>query len=172
MIVDSPLITNLALGVDRRIPQDGDAQLVLPPTLNAVTEFLQPTLIDVSVAVLQFGSFVETNTFVRTNAAALISTLALLSKGLWRITYNCYWWWNYTGAVAGADFSAVRLKNTATGILSEIAFSYPLIDTAQNQIVQHQYLLNDNATIELSMPLNGVGETLIVRIGLNCEKVL
>jgi len=159
MIVDSPLVIELARGQEKRIIEAGDAQLIVPPVLNTSMELVQPTLFNPgALTAVRVGSMSEVST-TRTNQAAASTTFMTLQPGVYNLQLFLSARFNYSTLPNATPDVSIRLVNAGGSIVRVLGFH------AANGIsaalpVQLEVNLIDVTTVELRTELNGVGQTL------------
>lgn len=165
MIIDSPVIANLALGADRVIPTEGDAQLIVLSTLSPVIEPIQiHNVATLSTDLANTSRLIEYSAN-RINQAALTDPFLFLPRGLYSIEMNCSARSNFVpGALT--DFLGFQLVyQTFTVSLASLMLN---IGTGQLNI-RSTLLLASQATLQFLIPAtNAVAtNTIQVRAGIN-----
>jgi hypothetical protein len=83
MIIDSPSVTEIGLGTDRRIPQPGDNQVVIPPMILPTIRPLQPVQFSATSDLPNRVSFITDFLFNDNNAAQQDDDIVTLAPGYW-----------------------------------------------------------------------------------------
>jgi len=119
MIVDSPLTFGLTVGADRRIPQEDDARVLVPPVISAVALMAQiHTSSTVALTPLEQSLLIDRSD-VRTNQAGLVTNFITLSQGLWELELNMASTFNFTPVPPNATSNRLRItyKGVTTGLI-------------------------------------------------------
>jgi hypothetical protein len=171
LIIDGPITYDLTVGSDRRIPQDGDAQIQVPPSVLPVVLALRKTTFKNS-----FGNAVPVSSLLvqadvsRVNQAALTQTLTTLAVGLWELELTLATQFNYLSAVGtlnGAHIQLVDAVGTTIRLLSRFANVGTFTDFNRVRL-----LFDQQATLNLEANLTGVGQNLDARACVNCIRIL
>lgn len=169
MIVTTPNTFNLTIGAPGRIPEESDAQVIVPGTIMPVAYSLRPHIGGFQSAVeLNESSMIETSNS-RTNQAATTIAFALLGKGLWELECTLATVYNYVGTVAA--FNGVALQITYGGQIRNTIKRLSAIGSFvdRNNL---KLLLLGQATLSLDLPLTGAGQSLDTVLMINCVRVL
>lgn len=169
MILDTPIITELAGGAGRIIPQDGDAQIYVPPALQPVTEILRPHSVLLSLTVPQVLSFISETAVSRTNQAQATFTMGLLGPGLWDLEITLATWFNFASVAAG--FNHVTVQFVIGALTTRMLAQFAVIGAQTNRTKQ-RLLLRDNCTVQLNTTITGVGQSLDTLASLNAVRIL
>lgn len=172
MILDSPALVSLPVGIDRVIPQDGDSQVVIPSIISATLEpigplnrFLAPNLLTP-----QNASFLTESNFTRTNQVAATSLLAMLARGLWELFISMTVRFNYTGITGPADVG-LTLRNEAD-TQSQFFWGCYADNLSSQFEVRRRLLIADTTRVALRFEANGVGQTMTVQACLWGNRLL
>jgi hypothetical protein len=169
VIVDSPLLLDLGLGVDRVIPEADDARVQIPSTLNPVIVPLIAHDINTLVGATLRGSAILNMLFAKVNQAGADDAIVILPKGLWTIHWEIDVATNFTQPVAQSQgFCRLSLNYQGQTIaLVPIHVRAALLNHLSGTM---RLLLKANATLQFSYNLTGVGENLDVSVALQIEK--
>lgn len=173
MIIDSPGILQLAVGTDKRIPEVGDNQIVLPATILPVITPTQIIRAAQSSTEIQRTSFVASTSDTRTNQAANVLTLCTVEKGLWDFVFTLTTRANYISAalVNGADLSwnnglfSIQLINV-------LPVGTATVPDSKVTILPIRMLLGEQITFELRTGLTGVGATMESQLRVIANRIL
>lgn len=169
MIVDGTNNMDLAIGQDRRIPQDGDAQIVIPGTINPVLLTLFPHGLGPGAATILNRSAAYSAQQTRTNQAANLLPFATLAKGLYEFEMQMITAFNY--AAAAASFLGCQLMLGYLGVnvelMRRIASNGSFVDYNRMRM-----LLTAQATLNINTDLTGVGQTADCAVIINVIRVL
>jgi hypothetical protein len=155
LIIDSPILLSLPLGVDRIVPQQGDAQVEIPSTITPVIDVMLPTDVVSNNAVVFNNSFVLQSELNLTGVGAGTTVLITLARGYYNLKING--WSSYYFAAAGP------LKSWWL-TLDYQGFSIILISgggfTHNNEYFNCEVpiLLRGSATLTLRNPIIAAGE--------------
>lgn len=176
MRIDTPLTTDLGLGVDRRIIDPSDSVVDIESKVAANVPIMTVT---------QYGSLVSTSKLTSsglvsaeanfTNTGAAPDTLLVtLTKGLWTI-YPSLW---YTADIATAMaqtqrvlFKAVDSISGGAGVLGMIG----LLTGVQGfnpTFNPWRLLMRNDWTLKMDVPATAVGDKLFLWLAFNCVKEL
>lgn len=171
VIFDAPFISDLAVGSDRVIPTEGDAQLFMPPVLQPVVEPLRSHVVsNLSTDIANVSRISERqNTYL--NQAATSDALITLPKGLYELEISIS---------AHANFTTLVLGNSVTIDLVYQGFTITLFalklaaNNPQNFNFTRRLLLITEGLLEVRVPsTNAVATNSIAyEIGLNVIRIL
>ena len=170
MISDTPVVPEMLQGVERRIIQDGDVQLVVPPTLSLTAE-VTSTLLNTQFAgpVLRQSGMLFLNTS-RTNQAGVNTPIFTLAKGLWRLEFDIAVSFNWATAVAAFTGAAVVGTYQSGQVLvfwSRLASIGSFTDHRTYKV-----LLNANMIIGQSIDVTGVGQSTDFTLSCYADRML
>lgn len=169
MKIDTPLTFGLTVGQDRRIPQDGDAQVEVPPMVLPVALMIHPTSFVVGGGIVQGSSIVDIF-LTLTNGVAVQSNMFILAPGLWELELTLASVFNYNAPLGQADGAEITMEYQNSGniqILERIAAIGSFTDYNRLRV-----LLTSNAVIALLLDGNGVGQTVTARGTVNAIRIL
>jgi len=169
MIVDKALTFDLTIGVDKRIPVDGDAQVQVPALVMPVCLMIQPTRVSSAAGVETTSHLAES---LLTRAASLPSTsttVTTLAAGLWELELSLASWFDFQNTVG------LFLRNVIE--LSYQGFTITLVArlVAPGSFTDYQrlrLLLSSNAGIIHRVPATGVAQTLDSEMMVNAIRIL
>jgi uncharacterized protein YfaA (DUF2138 family) len=171
MIVDTPFLSNLAIGADRVIPQDSDGQVIIPFIVNPViTPLFQTNISNLSSDTARGESKLAQLTRTNTNLAAESRGIIIIGKGLYTLQYNLAARSNFSDTVLS---SAIALTMIYQGFT--IAFANLMLASETGTLEGSRYLLlNGDANIQVSIPrTNAVAtDTIALAISVNVMKHL
>ena len=172
MLLDQGVVYDLTLGSERRIPQDGDAQLTVPPTIIPVALALRPTVIKSQPPnPTENGSLLFQFFIARLNQGAVTNTIATLPKGLWEFECVQSCAFDYAAAFPLTNASGCEIQ--LAGSLATVALlsRFPTIG-AFVDYNRLRVLLSEQATIQSSVPITGAAQNLAQKISVNCIRIL
>jgi len=167
--VDGPNVIDLALGADRRIPEEGDAQITIPSLIMPVLLQLKPTRFVQLAVTLQRDSALASLFDSRTNQAQISRDVINIDKGLWEFEISMATSCNFA-YVANSDF----------GVSCDLAyagFTIPLLKRFFsignfNDYNRLRLLLVEPAKIQSNISLTGVGQSADMRLTVNAIRIL
>jgi len=172
MIVDQPITADLTLGADRRIVQDGDTQLVVPPVITPVVLSLRPT----SLVQQPVGPAIDdSRTFhffaARVNQAALSSPTVVLNKGLWELEFTMATSFDYTAAPPLATLSGAEIQlGTALATVSLLT-RFPQIGSFTD-FGRCRVLLREATTVFVFTPASGAAQNIAQKACVNAIRII
>ena len=172
MIVDGVNVMDLALGADRRIVEDGDAQLVIPSTIIPVLLNARPHSPAPTLATTVFQGSVLARDAETINGPAQGDTafnLMLLDRGLWELEYSMASLFDFTTTPAGP--SRNRLRITYQGITLDLLARYAQIGSF-NDFGRSRLLLSSSAQISQVVGFTGAGQNDLVHCSVNAIRIL
>lgn len=169
MIVDQGLTFDLTIGTTKRIPQDGDAQVVVPPMVMPIALMIQPTRV-ASSAALQVSSHIAESLITRAASQATSpNTMTTLSPGLWELEMTLANWFdfqNVQGAFTRTTLELIYQGFTIT-LLSRFAAPGSFTDFQRLRL-----LLTSNADLVHRAPGTLALQTLDTEATLNAIRIL
>ena len=168
MIIDGLNVIDLAIGADRRIIEEGDAQLRVPSVIAPVLLNLRPTVDLWSNSAEQAGSVFGQIEGSRSNQAQSDLAFMTLAKGLWELEFTLSTLFSYT--MVGPGNAGVDLKINYIST-TRVLRRYPQIGSFVD-FQRMRVLLIKPASIILGMPANGVGQVLDASATLNAVRVI
>lgn len=169
MIIDTPTVVDVAVGVDRRIMQQGDAQILLKPEVELGVVMLKTTRSVRDSTIVQNESAFLHLTQLRVNQAALTTPIMLLAKGLWTIEMTLTTKFNW--AVAAGTLGGVKAEMVYSGDTNTLIMHVATIGMFTNQVI-YNFLLNENATLQLTTDITSVGQNSDARVSVNAVRHL
>jgi len=171
VIVDSPIIPDLCRGTDRTIPQDGDAQVLVPPMIQPIIDTMLPHHFTIANNILAERSATGNFQFTRTNLGSLSGVVIMLPPGVFDITCHVAARSNYTGLPSAVpDFRIHFIE----GGVSRYDMLLLFATVGMNHIVSsHNRLLSlGNGIVEWFVNTTGVGQTIDVNGSVNVVRIL
>lgn len=172
MIVDGPITVDLTQGQDRRIPQDGDTQTVVPPSVSPVvlalrnTNFLtqpaNPTIVDSTA-----WDFFQ----ARLNQAASTNAMVTLAPGLWELEMLLTTSFDYVSAPPQVLAGAVAILASVGGVTTRLISRYPAIGTFTD-FNRMRVLLRTATLLQSFVPLTGAAQNAAFIIQVNAIRIL
>jgi hypothetical protein len=161
MIVDSPLIIGLVAGAGRIIPQDGDAQLIVPALVQPTVDLVQPNVQVDNINTPMTQSFMIANLLQRAAGSATLSQIiATLAPGLWHLTLT----WSYR---TNSTFVAILNDTNSDVTITPVgAVEVTLLqEYAQPNIMNHhslslEFLNTANAAVRHGVAATGAASTI------------
>lgn len=169
MIIDSPTIVDLALGTDRRVLEPGDTQLRLPGAVQPVIQLMKPLRTVRDTTTVQTESAFVHVSQLRVNQAALSSNIMVLAKGLWRLQVQLVSKFNW--AVAAGTLGGVKVEMVYNGDTNSLLMHVATVGTF-NSKAEYDYLLIENATLQITTDITGVSQNSDARVTVNAVRVL
>lgn len=149
MIVDSPFIPGLAVGTDRVVPTDGDAQLFIPASLQPVIIPITPHNVATTNNDNATGSRIAQRDTTTINQPVSFLNVLNLPKGFYTLEMNL---------AARGNFVPASTLDTVAIILLYQGFLIPLgsvmwtTTTTQNIEIRRTLLLTSDASIQVQVP--------------------
>lgn len=159
MIVDSPLLVRLPLGTDRIIPEQGDAQVHIPSSI-------QPVVVPVQESTIQ-GNGITAGTSVivgfanqKTNVAGAAAVLAFLNKGLWEIdlSVGVHTDFAYPEANLGIPDLAILITDSSNGQI--LMGFYAAVGFSDFKQIKTRFLVNTTMQLQAQWNTIAVGAHL------------
>lgn len=171
MIIDTPLIPDLARGTGRVIPQEGDAQVHLPPMIMPVVECCFPHQFAVLNSTTIRTSATANFQLTRTNLGITSAIIMVVPPGIYDIYVHVTMRTNYTLIPSATpDFRVHFIE----GGLSRFDMLLLFATVGANQCVfaQNRLLVIGSGIVEWFVNANGVGQSLDVNGSVNLVRVL
>jgi hypothetical protein len=168
MIVDSPLLIDLAQGADRIIPQPGDAQVVIPAIISPIIVPASTFNISTLTTEVLSASALLNRLFAKNNQAGADDPLVTLAKGFWTIGYRISTAFDFTQAV-GQSQGFFRLSITYQG---QVIGLIPIHARSNSVRAEGSFrlLLRTQGILNLSSNITAVGEHADASVALQIEK--
>lgn len=173
MIVDQDLTTEIGIGTERRMPQEGDSQLLIPPLGSLTIPLQAPSLFGSDPLAVHRKSAVSGGSTSRTNQAAATTIFMTLAPGMYRMTAFLTARANYenTGAGAGQADVSLRLTNQSGSVWQFLGL-YAHITDPSSVTLNFEVLLIDVTTVAVRTEANGVGQTLDAFFSVCATRIL
>ncbi len=169
MIIDGVNVLDLAIGTDRRIPEEGDTSLripssILPVLLNAKRHTVPALSTDVMDV-----SFITENSQSLNNQGTTSSVCVSLARGLWELELILVSQFDFASAVAGFKMSDIILtfKGADRRLLSRMAAIGSFTDYNRLRL-----LLDQTTTIKIRGSATALGEHLDQMAIINGIRIL
>lgn len=174
MIVDTPITVDLALGTERRVIDQGDAQVLIPPSVQPVALFLLPTLTSPPATVPMETSAIRSNTRSNTNQAASSDVLLQLAAGFWELEIWLDSTANFThGFVAGTDTGVrITLETLAALTLHPLIQRYVVQNFSAHDYTRLRVLLREPLELVHRVQVTGVGQSILSAAVVNAIRIL
>lgn len=169
MIIDGPITFDLTVGADRRIPSFGDGQTLIPPSIQPVVLALRPHTTPALGEVVS-DSFVQSFLITRTNQAGVSTLINTLRPGLWELELTLSSWMNFSetaGLFARIDVEYIFPNATQVGLSRFCLINSSFVDFQRNRI-----LLIRPMSINLRLPLTGVGQSIDALVTINAIRII
>jgi hypothetical protein len=171
VIVDSPLLAGLTLGSGRAVPEQGDSQVTVPPTIIPVTQACTPHVFYAST-----HSADQTSTFTEitqnlTNQAQTEVNIATLPKGLYLLQMNMASWFSFTPAGPVTTGAEIRAKISANGTQVKLLSRYPFTGSFTDYF-ECLILAVDDLILTQVGGITGAAQFLTVRTLINAVRIL
>lgn len=170
MIVDSPNIHAIAVGAGRVIPQEGDAQVYIPPVITPVLDIIQAHQVFGASNGNSGGSNATSLTVTRNNQAGSTLQLQLVGKGLYRVQVNLSTWFDFTPATpilgASVRFGIGNSTNRFT-----MAAHWARLGNFDSQ-AEYWILAPDDLIFDLVVATTGVADNLGAIASVNAARIL
>lgn len=172
MIIDLPLVPDLALGTDRNIPQVGDNQVFLPASIQPIVGIITPHTVAAPSTTNQPQSCTHQSLASRTNqAATLTTTIFILPPGLFTFSVFASMRSNYT--LIGSGTPDVRIHVIEAGLsLYNLLSLWATVGANITQQTHNRLLMRSQSIVELFINSNGVGQTIDVGVAINVQREL
>lgn len=164
MIIDSPAVVDIAVGVDRRIMEAGDAQVMLKPEVDLEVPLMKATRTVRSTTTEQQESAFVHLSQTRTNQAALTTTIMTLAKGLWTVQISLSTKFNWS--VAAATLAGVKAEMVYSGDTNTLLIHWANTLSNHSQM-EYSFLLIESAIIQLTTDVTGAAQTSDARCSVN-----
>jgi len=169
MIIDSPLIAGLAQGADRVIPQQGDAQVVIPAEITpTVSPLLPHSISNLSTDIATISKIFEIAE-VRINQAASTEAIQTLPKGLYFIQWNISCHFDYTITALAQRGMAIELVYQTFTITLDTQLARVGTFKLQGSV---RLLLTSTGVLQFTTGVVGVAETIILDGGVQIERII
>jgi hypothetical protein len=175
MIIDGPITSDLTVGADTRIVQDGDAQIVVPATVLPVVLALRPTRL------IPFGGgeLVNDSTLVnfflsRVNLGSATNTVIQLSKGLWELELTMATVFDYLPVPPSTGTSPVEITLTDALISTQTVVMLSRFPSIGSWVDYNRLrvLLTATHRVQVFVPITGATDDLAVQLSLNAIRIL
>lgn len=171
MIIDNALIIQLAQGTDRRIPQQGDAQVNLPNTIYPSVEIMQTTRSLPSAATpIQESSITESQR-VNNNQAASQDVLITFPPGLYILEVHISSICNLMSPLTVAD-TGVRITLDFGSSSVTLLGLYQALNSVQHFAMTYKVLLPVQAQLIHRVQVTPLGQTILSRASANVRRIL
>jgi hypothetical protein len=174
MKIDTPLTTDIGLGVDRRIIEPGDSVVEVPSQIIPTVEAIQAHLVGPLTATTPSGQqsvfFSAESTF--NNTGAFNNVIATLDKGYWEIT-TLIW---FLTTMATSQLITQRVAWTLVDVLTGGTVTLWLLGLAggtnnfQISPFITKLLIRSQCQIKMSGPATAIGDTILIWQALNCVR--
>lgn len=171
MILDGPNTIDLAVGNDRRIVEEGDSQLSLPPVLIPV--LLQSRVHNTRQAgsgtFQNSGVMVDVSINQAPSTAANNLALVTLVPGLWELEMTLTTLFDYTTTPTLASYSSIEMgyQGQTVPLVRRMAFIGSFVDYNRCR-----FLLNSQATLTMHVGTTIAAQNSFTSISLNMVRVL
>jgi hypothetical protein len=169
VIVDSPLTLSLTVGQDRRIPDQLDARIEVPPVIIPIVLALQPTKVLENTSTPQQQSFFTESIFTRTNQPTTAQTIGTLAKGLWELEITLSSWFNYNNTPGALNRVQIDYFMSNLIVPSINRFAGPGSYTDYQRV---RILVEQQCAILHRVPATAVGENLSTVATLNAIRII
>jgi hypothetical protein len=168
MIIDGPNTVDLAVGTDRRLPQEGDAQLLVPPLLMPVLQNLKPHRITFAGTVRHSDSVLRSFFSHNGGGGNVTSTILTLSKGLYELEFSLASVFT-ADAPSGTDHSA-SIEAVYLGLPIPVLFRFARVGNYVDYN-RMRFLAVDDFTIQNRIQA-AAGNDVTMRSVVNAIRVL
>lgn len=170
MIIDYSGVIDLAVGVDRRTLQDGDAQLTIPPTVVPIVHNIRITNMSAdSTTVHQASALAEVVDSMGPSTTNRTTNVLLLQRGLWEIDCSLATKFDYNQALGTNSPTNIQIvyQSYTVRLLSR----YPAIGNFSDGRT-YRLLLIQTATIRLFLPTTLAAQNQDAHVSVNAVRVL
>jgi hypothetical protein len=173
VIIDSPYIIELARGVERRVLEENDAQLLLPSSVQPTVDLISPvTLFGIATGSPANQSAMANANITRTNLGGFSSNLLQLQPGLYDVDVLLSVRFNFTTIGAASPDVQLRLMSI-DGQRSQILISiYAAVGYNTERIHRFRFLIQESLFAQLVLGATGVGQTMDVTCAVNAQRQL
>ena len=172
MIIDSPYIVELARGVERRIMQEGDVQLLVPPVLTPILKFQLPHTFAIGTGILANQSVTASFANTKTNGAATNQEILRLPQGLYTIQVHASLRANYTTiGNATADW-LVRIITPGLTNAFNLINLWAIVGANISEFASYDFMLDETRIIQVVIQPNAVGQTIDSSVNVNAVRRL
>jgi hypothetical protein len=170
VIVDAGITTDLTVGQDRRIPQDGDTQTLVPPVVAPVVLALKPMSPNPVLGTGNIESaYRSTSVSVAPSSAANDVDIMTLAPGLYELELNMASWFDFVKTAAADSFVGIYLIYLNVNMV--LLYRYAAIGSF-NDYNRLRLLLKSQATIGRRNGATGVGQNLTFTTLINAIRIL
>lgn len=169
MIIDGLTNINLAVGVDRRIIEDGDTQVAIPAAIFPTLLTLSPHNVAPTAIIVQNQSAIYEAQATLTNGVGVSPAFATLSKGLYEFEMSMASAFNFVTAAGafGGCAIAITYQGATTNLVKRIASVGSFVDYNRMRV-----LLISQATLSTTVSTNGIGQTTDMNVIVNVIRIL
>jgi|ERR1700693_4522180 len=172
MIIDSPYIIELARGVERRVIQDGDVQLVVPPILGVGVDLVLPHIFAIATGTVANTSATATFGNTKTNGGATNQEILRLPPGLWTLQCNLSARANYTTIGTATPDILVRLITPALTNAFNLLSLFVTVGSHFALGQKFDVMLTETQIVQVVIQPNGVGQTIDSLVSINAIRRL
>lgn len=164
MILDTPLVTRLALGSGKMVPELGDSQLRIPAVGALILPLIGPVVpVQPSVATFQNESFYCNSGDVRNNQAATNGPVCAFAKGLWDI--EIVWALSWSGAAYNGNLgNFLRFDVAGTTSVNIGIIPINVVPVVISFRRKFDILFQNDTTLTVGSALTAVGDFLITQV--------
>lgn len=169
MIIDSPLTFGLTVGVDKRIPAKGDAQVVVPSTVIPFALMTQPHNVIATTLNLANGSGINDVFLTLTAGASVNSNIMVLPAGLYELEFSITAAMNFfatAGLLNGVLFQLIYQGNTINLV------NLPAEQKTWIYYGRLRLLLQSSGTLRLTLDTNIAAQTTTAELMVNAIRIL
>lgn len=157
MIVDSPNSFNVTIGAETRVPEEGDAQVVIPATILPVVLSLKPLQTTISTTDTLTQSNIYVASALSANAVSFQSLFGTLGAGLWELEMSLITLFNFVPAPGSFIGAAILLNQNSVDkqMVRRFGSIGSFVDNQRMRI-----LLRNKATLLIELGSTGVGQNI------------
>lgn len=171
MIIDSPSIIQLALGTDRRLPESGDAQVIIPNTLLPCVDVMQVTRSLPNASTPIGESSLTESQRINNNQAASQDVLITIPPGLYILECFLSSLANALSTLTAAD-TGVRITLDFGSSIVTLLGLYQALNAAAQVGGTYTVLLPVQAQLIHRVQITPVGQTILSRASVNVRRIL
>lgn len=153
------------------IPGPLDSQLVFRQDIQPVIEAPLPMMMSVATGQQPNTSFSRTFAQTATNTGGIGVTHVILSAGLWRLTLNVWFEFNFANASPVALDGNVRLVDPNTGQFLELCSQSARIGWMVWPVPPRDYLLDRAMALQTVILANGAGQTTNIILNVHANRL-
>jgi hypothetical protein len=173
MWINRSILQRLTPSIKEALPESSDAAVRVPPTFNFTGLPPEPC----SLKDPTLGATIDTTSAIQTGnqvaaAAGILSTIVLLTPGLWRVNISAAYRSNYTlGTFSGNGNARVEIADPI-GVFSAISFWASSLIPTQQSSCNLELLLRSLTTVRFALDTNIAAQEHSLSLGCLFSRLL